>query len=343
MMDNQLPERFTLQIKYILFVTGVVFFNMLSRYVFSPLLLEVERSFNISHAVASRFFLYISIGYAIAMLCSGYVSTVINHRGTIILSSAMVGVTVILVALSSSLPLIYTGLFLLGMGSGFYAPSGISVITSMVVRDDWGKALAVHEIGPNLSLVAAPLMANLFIRFTSWRGVLIAIGMLSLLMAYLFFRFNRGGNFPGQPLNLSNIIPLLKKPSFWLLMLFFCFALGGVQGVYSLLPAFLVTEKGFEAVYANNLFGISRIICIVAIFFSGFLVDRIGIKKTIFLILLCSGAAILLLAISSGAILLIMIFLQPAIIALFFPAGLAALSSIGPPQTRNLVVSLIIP
>jgi MFS family permease len=69
----------------------IIFLNLFSRSLFSPLLLEIEAEFGIRHAAASRFFLIISLGYGFSLLFSGYVSAVLQHKGTMVLSITMMG------------------------------------------------------------------------------------------------------------------------------------------------------------------------------------------------------------------------------------------------------------
>jgi NNP family nitrate/nitrite transporter-like MFS transporter len=123
----------------------------------------------------------------------------------------------------------------------------------------------------------------------------------------------------------------------------FGIAVGGEQGVYALLPTYLVSEKGLEYASANTIFGLSRISVILTIVISGLFVDRFGIKKFMFVIVMGSGILTALVGLTSGISLLLVIFLQPVMVGCFFPAGLAALSRIGSKHFTNVIVSMIIP
>ena len=50
-----------------------------------------------------------------------------------------------------------------------------------------------------------------------------------------------------------------------------------------------------------------------------------------------------LLGAVEGYWIVVVVFLQPMLAVCFFPAGLAALSCLGPPSSRNVAVSLTIP
>jgi NNP family nitrate/nitrite transporter-like MFS transporter len=60
-------------------------------------------------------------------------------------------------------------------------------------------------------------------------------------------------------------------------------------------------------------------------------------------VFLLTGLMTVLLSIVPRDWMVIIIFLQPMLAVCFFPAGFAALSRIGPPSARNVVVSLTIP
>jgi NNP family nitrate/nitrite transporter-like MFS transporter len=82
-----------------------------------------------------------------------------------------VGGSLLAISLSDTLWGIQSGLILLGLSAGLYFPSGIATLTAMVNSKDWGKALGIHQVAPNLAFVAAPLLAEGLMLWFSWRGV----------------------------------------------------------------------------------------------------------------------------------------------------------------------------
>ena len=77
-------------------------------------------------------------------------------------------------------------------------------------------------------------------------------------------------------------------------------------------------------------------------FIAGWVSDRLGPKLTMSGVFLITGLMTIMLSIVSGWI-VIPVFLQPVMAGCFFPPGFAALASIGPPNARNIAVSLTIP
>ena len=67
---------------------------------------------------------------------------------------------------------IYFSLIVIGLSAGFYLPSGIVILTDLVSREHWGKAIAFHELAPNLGFITAPLLVEALLGLASWRGAL---------------------------------------------------------------------------------------------------------------------------------------------------------------------------
>ena len=327
----------------ILFLAGILFFTFLSRVVFSPLLVQIEEELHLSHAKSGSLFLLISIGFAPVMLGSGFVSQRITHRGTILLASVTCGLSVLIIAFSRSLIGIQTGMVLLGMGSGLYFPSAMATMTRLVDPEHWGKAISLHEAGPTMGYVLAPIVAELGLTFTSWRGVLIIVGVGGLMMAAIFALFGQGGRFAGEPPRLDNVGRIFYQPSFWVIAVLMSLACGASVGVYAILPVYLISEQGLDQGLVNTLVGLSRISGLVAVFLAGWLADRFGAKRVMGGVYTATAILTGLMGIGQKVVLVTVVFLQPAVVSAFFPVALLGLANVGPPKTRNVAVSLMIP
>jgi MFS transporter, NNP family, nitrate/nitrite transporter len=327
----------------VLLLTGTVYLNFLGRLVFSPLLVSIEAEFNVGHAVTASFFLIMSVGFSITMLLSGFIARAISHRATIQLASVAVIVSTLAIAMSPSLILVQIGLFILGAGAGLYAPSGIATLTEMVEPTDWGKAIAFHDLGPNLAFISAPFLTNLLLPATSWRGVVASIGVAAAAMLLLFSLASDAGRFRGEPPRFSTVAELVRQPRFWAVGTFFMLAASATLGVFSILPTYLTVERDFDSATVNTLVGLSRVSGVAMVFVSGILRDRLGERVLIGTVVGAAGVLTILFGLLHGAPLVAVVFLQPAVVAAFFPAALSALSRIGSPTSRNVVVSLMIP
>ena len=327
----------------ILLLTNIFFLNFLSRIIFAPLLPRIQKDLTLSHVEAASLFLFITMGYSISLLSSGFISKRLRHRKTIVLSATAVGISLSGIALCDDVWTIRGGLLVLGLAAGLYLPSGMASLTALVSARHWGKAIATHELAPNLSFFVAPLLAEFLMMWLSWRGVLVFLGICSILTGFLFSRFWKGEDLPGEALNFLSLKTLLARKSFWIMMILFSLGICATIGIYTMLPLFLVAHHGLERNWANTLVALSRISGIFMAFLAGWTTDRIGPRLTLCAVFLLAGLTTVLLGISSGSWLVLMVFLQPVVAVCFFPPGFAALSAIGPPKARNVAVSLTIP
>jgi NNP family nitrate/nitrite transporter-like MFS transporter len=324
-------------------MTGLFFFNFIARIILAPLMPTIEVDLGIGHAEAGSLFLLISLGYFTSLIGSGFFSAQLTHRKTIIFSSIFLGITLLAVSFSNTLWEIRIGCIIIGLATGLYLPSGISTLTSLVRSEDWGKAIAIHELAPNIGFLAAPLISEALLVWFTWRSILALLGLASLCVGLTFALFGKGGDFPGEPPNPSNVKSLLREPSFWIMIVFFSLGISGSLGIYTMLPLYLVSERGMTQSWANYLVALSRISGLGVSFLSGMVTDKLGPKVTLGGVLLLTGSLSLLLGIVPGYWVVLIVFLQPPIAVCFFPPGFAALSQIGPSSVRNISVSLVVP
>jgi NNP family nitrate/nitrite transporter-like MFS transporter len=235
------------------------------------------------------------------------------------------------------------GLTLMGLGAGFYLPSGIATVTSLVSSRDWGKAVAIHELAPNVSYIAAPLVAEGLMLWFSWRGVIALIGIAAMLSGVAFMRLGTGGAFVGEAPTPKTLRVFFVKPTFWIMMALFSLAIGASLGVYTMLPLYLVAEHGFARSWANELVAFSRIAGPAFAFVAGWAADRLGPKRALVGVLLTTGMATTLLGLATGSWIIPFLFLQPMLAIGFFPAGFAALARISLPHVRNIAISFTVP
>jgi NNP family nitrate/nitrite transporter-like MFS transporter len=336
-------EHARLHLKPVLFLCGVLTLNFLARMLLSPLLLRIEQFYGISHAEGGALFFFLSLGYSVSMLGSGFVAERLLHRGTVLTSVFAVGLVLLLLSTGPPLALFRVGLVALGVGAGLYGPSGIAMLTGVAQAQHWGKALAIHEVGPILGFFLAPVLAGVAGTWTDWRGVFAALGVVSLVLGIFFWRFAEGGRFQGARPSPRNIWAIWRIGRFWVVAALFVLAIGGEIGVYSMLPAFLTDARGWAPATTNSVVSVSRLTALALIFSSGFLADRFGARMLIGAVCLSAGLATLAIGLGTGALLTVAVLIQPMLIAAFFPAGLIELSKVTPASSRNLAIALVLP
>ncbi len=325
------------------FLTSIFFLNFTIRIILSPLLPTIKADMGLTHDQVGSFFLISASGYFISLLCSGFVSSKIMHKKTIVLSAVASGLAFLLTGLSPNLAAMRVGLFVVGATAALYLPSGMAMLTSTIHQDHWGKAIGIHEIAPNLSFLLAPIICEGLLLFVSWRDVLVSVGCVSILLGFLFFKFSNVKDFAGEPPMLSSFLPLVRTPSFWMMVVLFSLGVTGTLGIYSMLPLFLVNEHNMMQSEANTLITMSRILTLPMALFVGWLSDHFGLKRTLGSIVFLTGILTLLIGLAPSEYIKIIIFFQPMFAVCFFPPAFAALSQIGSKETRNILISFTVP
>ena len=336
-------SRFGPSIPWVLFFMVIVFIAVMPRLLISPLLLRISSDLGIGFDTASSFFLTTAFGFVVGLLCSGFVSQHMSHRTTVAVAVILVGVMTIVVAAIRSYLLFHAALAVLGWVSGLYPGSGLSSVTTIVADEHRGKALGIHESGPNLAFITAPVLAALLAPHIGWRGIMTGVGVTCILVGVAFAVYGRGDTSKGEPPHFENLSSLVKNRSFVLISVLFAVAATAALGVYSVLPTYLIVEHGLPERLVNGLIGASRVTAFASILSAGSLADRYGFKLVVLVVMGVTGVATLLLGVASGTLLLVAVFVQPMIVGGFFPVGFRAITDVISPKIRNLAVAMAIP
>lgn len=336
-------ESFSSSLPWILFLAILVFFAILPRLVLAPVLLRVSESFGVSYSTASELFLTGSIGFVVGLISSGFISNRLTHRWTINVAVLVSGGSLIALSFVDSLLPFHLLFALLNWGSGLYPGSGIASVTTLAPRSHRGTALAIHESGPNLAFLVAPILVAILAPTLGWRGIYRIVGLLTLGVAAAFVFFGRASGDRGQPPHFENVSVFLRNGPFWVVSALFVVAACAAMGVYSVLPTYLVVDHGLSEQLVNTLVGLSRATGFASILVAGALADRYGFAPVVTVVLGMTGIVTVLVGLLSGWSMLVAVFLQPLLVGSFFPLGLGALADVAPPHARSLAIALAIP
>ena len=328
----------------LLFLTGLFFLNFTSRVIFSPLLPVIEQEMGIDHAQSGSFFLFISAGYFISILSSGFVSSRINHKRTIVLSCFTLGLALVVLSRCTTLWSLQVGLLGLGLGAGLYFPSGLATIAGLVAPAYLSRGMAIHELAPNLGFVAAPLLCDFFYAFLPWRQGIAVLGLLMVGGGILYGISSHGSEEKGTAPDLSSSGAIFRMPAFWGMFFLFSLAICSTLGIYAMAPLFLVNDHGMDLGRANSLLAFSRVASVVMPLAGGWFGDKFGNQQVMGIVLLLTGILTIIMAtVSGGFSLILFVVLQPLFAVCFFPSGFAVLSKLGAPKYGNLAISLCLP
>ena len=222
-----------------------VFFSMMGRVIFSPLMPSLQQDLNFTLSLVGTLFMFVSISYAVAMLGAGFISARIGHGKTVVAALATIAAGLAITGAATNVVILGVGMVCIGIGAGIYPPSGLVMINTKISVERRSTAYAFHEIGPNMAMLLAPLFVLIASPWIGWRGVLLVMSGLSALAALAFYLGAQADSGVGAIPNLSNIGIILRIRNTYVGMLILSAALSGWQGVYAILPAYLVAASDY--------------------------------------------------------------------------------------------------
>jgi len=319
-----------------------VFFSVVGRAIFSPLMPYLQEELAISLTTVGTLFLLVSISFSFVMVLSGFLTAWVGHGNTVVAALVLILVGLVISASAGNAMILACGMICIGAGAGTYAPSGIAMINTKISIEKRSAAFSFHEIGSNGAVLLAPLIVLAAVPLLGWRGVLLLLAFLTGVASITFYFFGAPGSGVGAKPNLNTIGTILRLPHAYVGMLMFSTSLAGLHGVYSILPAYLVEHSTWSAEHVNSLVTLSRVISISLLLFAGPIIKIVGKRNTIIVVLLYTGMLTGLISVVEGRMLEIVVVFQPALIAVMCPAQLSCLAEIGEAWFQNVTTALVV-
>jgi NNP family nitrate/nitrite transporter-like MFS transporter len=316
------------------------FNNMCIRILFSPILPLLEDEFLISHARASSIFMFQAFGYGLSMLFSGIFAGRFGYKRSIVVSLCISSLIFFAIPLVKEFTLLYLFNLILGLSIGVYLPSAIPLITENFAEKDWGKSIAIHDSGASVSIFCVPLITIFLLQFFKWRGIFIVFAFVFVVTAIIFYL--ACDEVKLRSAEQHSFGDVVKSKSLWAMGAVFSFAAGANLGIYSIVPLYLTKELSLDIGYANTILGVSRLGGIGIAVLAGFLVDRIDLKKVMFVITVLAGMLTVTLGISPARFIGIFLFLQASVVTGFFPIAIVCIAKMFGRERRSMATGIIL-
>ena len=321
---------------------GLWFFNFSTRIIPSPVLPLIENELMVSHAKAGGLFTFLYAGYAFSLLMAGSLAPKVGYKRCIIGGFLCSSSALFIVQYTYSYGQLALLFLLIGLGCGVYLPSIMPMITETFPREHWGKAIGIHDSAASLSIFSMPIYVAIGLHVFPWRKLFLFLCLASMVVVLLFWVVPQEPRRERTP-DISTSIEVLKKKALWFMMPLWSVAAACCLGVYSIIPLFLVNERGLSLGLANTVFGASRLGGIAVSICAGFLVDRLGVRRMLFLALFFTGLFTVGVSMARPFHLLVGVLFFQATVALgFFPVGLAAISKITTSRERSMATGIVI-
>ncbi len=272
--------------------------NYVDRMILPPLLPLIIIELGLSLTEAGLLMSSFMFGYAAMQLPSGFLSDRFGRK--IVLSLGMVGysVTTFLSGISPSFSLLLVCRILTGVFQGTHLSVANALLSDFFPPNRRGRAIGIHESGPNVGATIAVPFATLIGATSGWRNAFITASLPGILMAVLFFVL-----VPSSSREHDNNArqDSVSRTSFkWksLLPFIVAFSAYGLANwaLYTFVPTYLST-KGIPLVSVGFIFATLPFVGIFSKMFGGTLSDRIGRGKVIVSALMLLGPLMYMLTI----------------------------------------------
>ncbi len=319
---------------FLLLLWSLWFFVMLVRTILGPILPLIEDEFVISHSKATTLVSFLALGASTSLFASGAFAGRFGYKRSALLCLAVSVVVFLLIPHAKAFSLLVGLMAVLGAVTGAYWPCVIPLVTEHYAPSIWGRALAIQDTGASLSLFGAPLFTILLLKFVSWRQFYYVFAAAYFVSGVLFLLFAKEVKVTRKL--KSYFGEIFGSPSLWILAVLWTIGTGAAMGIYQVIPLYLTKELSFSTHYANTVFGLSRLGGVVFGVLMGFAADRFNLKKSMFLVLLLSGIAIVLLGQRNLTVVQAALFLQGTVSIGFFSIGLVVISRMFSLEQRSL-------
>ncbi|NLD36244.1 MAG: MFS transporter [Desulfatiglans sp.] len=314
--------------------------NFIAKSITSPLMPLIEDEFAITHAMAGVLFFCFWIGNTISVFYAGFMSLKIGYKRSILVSFYGMTIAFIIMRFATSYVSFASIAFLLGLASGIYLPCGIPLITAVFSRDNWGKAISVHETAAGFGMLTVPFMVTMIISVMNWKNIFLIMSAACLILGVILHVTSPDPR--PEKIEKGGMMEIVKSKDFWIMTALWSSCAVASMGIFNVIPLFLVKERGIPIETANTIFGISRIGGFIAMISVGFIIDRFNLKKLLFVLLFAAGITTIAIAVISAPWLLSsVLFLQATFSVVFFPAGLVAISRLTTLSERSVFTGIL--
>jgi MFS family permease len=265
-----------------------------------PLLPSIRGAFNIDYAQADGLYAAFTISYGISQLPAGWLADRVGRRVLLLLGISGVAFWGVLAGLAPSYWVMLICMVLLGLFGGGYHPASAPAVSGMVEPRRRGWALGIHQIGGTASNLSAPLIAAGLAAYVGWRSAFIIPGIIVVALGVVLFLL-MGNIKPAAPAGQAAPAPAAAAPAMASRSrLVIYIIIGTAAQIFILSVTANVSMFVVDALDKSKAIGA---LLLAVVYFgglpsgplAGYLSDRVGAGRVLFVAALIAGPAIFLL------------------------------------------------
>ena len=345
---NRISNRFansSIYYGWFIVITGTfcIFSSLgLGRFALGMLLPSMSKSLNLDYSQMGIVSTFNFVGYMVAVLVSGFISSRIGARNIIFFSLLLVGISMYLISKSNSFYTLLIFFTLTGIGSGASNVPMMSLIPTWFEKKKRGKAAGFVVIGSGFAILLSGKMIPYLnsLRLTDgWRLSWVVLAVITIVISFLCLlvirnspadlgltasanRLDKSQDNTIEEIKRSQKIP--KKIIMHMGAIYFIF--GYTYVIYvTFIVTTLVNERGFSEFVAGNFWSIVGFLSLFSGPVFGIISDRFGRKIALTLVFAIQMTSYFLIALNLPGIFLYLSIGLFGIAAWSIPTIMAAL------------------
>jgi MFS family permease len=309
------------------------------RVVYPALLPQVTAEFGVGNATAGLFVGVLWTTYALLQFPGGVLADAVGERLVLAGSVVLTGGAVAAIVLSGTLELFVLATVLLGLGTGLYGTTRLTVVSAVYDRMET-TAIGVSQAAGNVGNVVLSAAAGLVSVYLGWRwgfGHLLPVLLLSAVGLWVAVPRHASAATDDEPFarTMRKVARAVRTPRVLAVTVLLSLNMFLYQSVTGFLPTYLVAEKGVQPGTAATLFSLFFAAAIGVQFLSGVVADRLGNRVAIAAFVGTSVPAFALLTVvESFPALVVVVILLSSLLGAMPPVNAAGVGAL-PPEIRG--------
>ncbi|MFB6122294.1 MAG: MFS transporter [Haloferacaceae archaeon] len=319
---------------WVLLVVSLGWFLSLGvRIVYPALLPQITTEFGVSNATTGAFVGVLWTTYALLQFPGGALADAVGERlvlvGSVLLTAGAVGAIVV----STSIESFLLATVLLGLGTGLYGTTRLTVISAAFDRME-ATAIGVSQAAGNFGNVVLSAGAGVVSVYLGWRwgfGYLLPVLVACAVGLWVFVPRRAGATSPDEPFRqtMAKVTTAVRKPRVLAVAALLSLNMFLYQGVTGFLPTYLVAEKGVAPGSAATLYSLFFAAAIGVQFLAGVVADRRGNRVAIAAFVgLSVPAFVLLTVVESFPALIAVVLLLSSLLGAMPPINAAGIDAL---------------
>jgi MFS family permease len=266
-----------------------------TRMIYPVLLPALSAEFDLTLTTAGLLVTIVWLGYAIGQVPGGVLADRHGARRLLTAGVAIVVCGLLAVVLAPAVLLLFLATGLVGVGRSPYPVARITTLSELY-PDRIGRALGLTMATGDLGQTVLPPIAGVLTAAIAWRagvGFVLPLFVLIAVVLWWILPDQAGTTSSREDLSIERleaVLAELREPTFVPLGVILFFYVGILQTFSAFYPTYLIEVRGLSPPVASTVFGLFFAVGIVAKPLAGMGYDRLGIRRSLPLVL---GGAIL--------------------------------------------------